>query len=244
MGIDLLAGELGDAADRLVDEARAGDGGYVCLCNVHVLVSAQRNRALRSALREAKFVFADGQPVAWLQRRHGVATAARVAGPDLMSEVLDRGRDFGLRHFLYGSTPDVVDGLAERLAEEHPGLELAGAIAPPFGIERADEIADLARIRATRPDVVWCALGAPKQELWMHRAARALSPALVIGVGAAFDFLAESKTRAPEWMQRSGLEWFHRLASEPRRLAGRYVRTNSEFVVRAGFELARGALRA
>jgi N-acetylglucosaminyldiphosphoundecaprenol N-acetyl-beta-D-mannosaminyltransferase len=94
-------------------------------------------------------------------------------------------------------------------------------------------------ISGARPHVVWCALGAPKQELWMHRHAAELSPSLVMGVGAAFDFIAQTKARAPVWMQRHSLEWLHRMACEPRRLSGRYIRTNSEFVLRAAFELLR-----
>jgi N-acetylglucosaminyldiphosphoundecaprenol N-acetyl-beta-D-mannosaminyltransferase len=97
----------------------------------------------------------------------------------------------------------------------------------------------VAQICETEPHVVWCAFGAPKQELWMHRNASALTPALVLGVGAAFDFHAGTKKRAPVWMQRAGLEWLHRLCSEPRRLAGRYLITNSEFLLRASAQLVR-----
>jgi N-acetylglucosaminyldiphosphoundecaprenol N-acetyl-beta-D-mannosaminyltransferase len=175
--------------------------------------------------------------VAWLQRRFGVA-AQRIPGPDLMPSVLGLGLPVGLRHFLFGSTPQVLKALEERLRATNPGIRIAGALSPPFEAGREHQsLWTIKEISRTEPDVVWCALGAPKQELWMHRYANELSPALVLGVGAAFDFLAGTKDRAPLWMQSRSLEWLHRLASEPRRLSGRYLLTNSEFVLRAGFEL-------
>jgi N-acetylglucosaminyldiphosphoundecaprenol N-acetyl-beta-D-mannosaminyltransferase len=230
-GVELFAGTAAAAADAVVERAGAGAGGYACLCNVHVLVSSQHDPPLRGALDGAWTVFPDGWPVAWLLRRTGAPGSERIAGADLMQVVLGRP---GLRHFLLGSTEDVL----ERLAARFPAAAIAGAYAPPFGSH--DELGGAAEVAAAaRADVVWCGLGAPKQELWMRRHAAALAPALVLGVGAAFDFLAGAKRRAPLWMQAASLEWLHRLASEPRRLAGRYARTNGEFVVRAAVELSR-----
>lgn len=237
LGIECFAGEPETAARAVLGRALQGSGGYCCFCNVHVLSLAQRQERLRRALEDAWIAFPDGAPVAWLQRRSGVA-AERIPGPDLMPRVLSLGLPAGLRHFLFGSTPQVLNVLQERLRAANPGIRIAGALSPPFeagGEDRSWRAID--EISGTRPHVIWCALGAPKQELWMHRYADALSPALILGVGAAFDFLAGTKHRAPPWMQQSSLEWLHRLASEPRRLSGRYIRTNSEFVLRAGFEL-------
>jgi N-acetylglucosaminyldiphosphoundecaprenol N-acetyl-beta-D-mannosaminyltransferase len=237
LGVECFAGEPETAARAVLGRALQGSGGYCCFCNVHVLSLAQRHESLRRALEDAWIAFPDGAPVAWLQRRFGVA-AERVPGPDLMPRVLSLGLPDGLRHFLFGSTPQVLNVLQERLRAAYPGIRIAGALSPPFeaGGERQSWPA-IDEIAGTRPHVVWCALGAPKQELWMHRYADELSPALVLGVGAAFDFLAGTKHRAPLWMQQSSLEWLHRLASEPRRLSGRYIRTNSEFALRAGSEL-------
>jgi N-acetylglucosaminyldiphosphoundecaprenol N-acetyl-beta-D-mannosaminyltransferase len=151
-----------------------------------------------------------------------------------MPEVIDLGRSDSLRHFLFGSTPDVLERLSERLLKAYPGADIVGRLSPPFGSWTSNaEATLLEKISSTRPDVVWCALGAPRQELWMRRIGSALAPAVLLGVGAAFDFLAGSKPRAPLWMQQVGLEWLHRLASEPRRLGARYFRTNTEYVVRA-----------
>jgi N-acetylglucosaminyldiphosphoundecaprenol N-acetyl-beta-D-mannosaminyltransferase len=235
LGIDCFAGEPHEAASLVVDRARSGRGGYVSLMNVHVAMSASRDCSVRAALRDAWRVFPDGAPISWLERRRGATRAERVAGPDLMLSVLRRA---GLRHFLFGSTPGVLTRLEQRLPALVPGLRVAGSLAPPPGAEHEPVVIE--GIRKAKPDVVWVALGAPKQELWARRHTAALHPALVVGVGAAFDFHAGAKRRAPQWMQRSGLEWLHRLASEPRRLGWRYVSTNSRFLVCAVREIASG----
>ena len=181
-------------------------------------------------MRDAWLVMPDGAPIAWLQRRSGVRAAERVAGPELMLEVVDRGRERGIRHFFLGSTSDVLEALVEGLETRFPGIEVAGAQSPGFGA--VAELASAAETAAaTTPDIVWVAFGAPKQELWMWEHVKALAPAIVVGVGAAFDFHAGTKRRAPRWAQRSGLEWMHRMATEPRRLAPRYLRTNIPFVL-------------
>jgi N-acetylglucosaminyldiphosphoundecaprenol N-acetyl-beta-D-mannosaminyltransferase len=240
LGVDCLAGDLEAAACAVVTRGQDGLGGYACFCNVHVLVLAQHRPDVRRALAEAWAVFPDGAPVAWLQRRIGAVGAARLGGPDLMPLVFDRGRIAGLRHYLLGSTADVRRRCEQELLHLYPGARIVGTGSIPFDDSRLQEDPRLlADIRNTAPDLVWVGLGAPKQELWMHKNAASLAPALALGVGAAFDFIAGTKPRAPSWMRSSGLEWLHRLSLEPRRLTGRYVRTNGEFVVRASIELLR-----
>jgi N-acetylglucosaminyldiphosphoundecaprenol N-acetyl-beta-D-mannosaminyltransferase len=234
--VRLAVCDLEAAADLVIDRARRGAGGYACLCNAHVLVTAHRDDAVRRALQDAWAVYADGAPVAWLQRRLGSARARRVAGPDLMPRVIERGVRDSLGHFLFGSTEPVLRSLRRNLMTRFPDARFVGWYAPP--LDRELDVDCITRIRAARPDVIWCALGAPKQELWMSRYAADLEPALLLGVGAAFDFHAGVKPRAPSWMQASGLEWLHRLASEPRRLGRRYVGTNSRFLLLAASELA------
>ena len=227
-GVNCFVGSLDSAASAIVERAFSGGGGYAVLANTHVLTTAQRSLPLLAALEAAWMVFPDGAPVAWLQRRTGADGAFRIAGPDLMPAVLARGRKVGLRHFLFGSTPIVLRLLETRLKQEVSGVEIVGSCAPEPGEEHSPEV--LAKIRSARPHVVWVALGAPRQELWMHRHVRALEPAVALGVGAAFDFHAGTKTRAPRWLQNAGLEWLHRLGSEPLRLGPRYLRTNTEFI--------------
>jgi len=158
-----------------------------------------------------------------------------------MPRVIDLGRRHGLRHFLFGSTEETLARLEERLLVDYPGAKIVGRLSPPISAIAAEVGEEaLTQISAARPHLVWCALGAPKQEQWMHANSTRLAPALVLGVGAAFDFLAETKHRAPRWMRRAGLEWLHRLISEPRRLSSRYLRTNTSFLLLAARMLRQG----
>jgi N-acetylglucosaminyldiphosphoundecaprenol N-acetyl-beta-D-mannosaminyltransferase len=238
LDVDYFIGDLDAATALVLERARSGAGGYSCLCGVHGIVTAQHNAGLMDALDEAWMNFPDGAPVAWLMRRFGADTARRVAGPDLMPLVIDAGQALGIRHFLFGSTPEVLDRLQGRLLERYPRAIIAGAISPPFRALSAEEDARMAReIVESGADLVWVGLGLPKQDQWLRRNAELFKPAVGLGVGAAFDFLAGTKPRAPEWMQHAGLEWLHRMVSEPRRLARRYAATNTEFVARAGIAI-------
>lgn len=239
MGVRCYSGTLEDAVERVIDRVMSRLGGYAVLCNVHVLMSAQDEPELHRAVDDAWLVFPDGAPVAWLQRRQGVVPAERVAGPDLMLRVLDRGRARQLRHVFVGSTDPTLERLHERIQAQLRDVEIVGTIAPPFDDPEVWTDDLIAHVRALEPDIVWLALGAPKQETWMREHAAALAPAVVLGVGAAFDFHAETKKRAPRWIQRAGLEWAHRLASEPARLGGRYLRTNTAFLVRVAADRLR-----
>jgi N-acetylglucosaminyldiphosphoundecaprenol N-acetyl-beta-D-mannosaminyltransferase len=147
----------------------------------------------------------------------------RVYGPDLMLATLDRGRARGLRHYLYGATAQTLEALVQRVHERFPGVVIVGEEAPPFRELNDIEIAQMReRIVTAAPDVVWVGLGTPRQDEFVGKHADSLA-ATVVGVGAAFDFLAGAKRQAPLWMQRHGLEWAFRLATEPRRLWKRYV---------------------
>jgi N-acetylglucosaminyldiphosphoundecaprenol N-acetyl-beta-D-mannosaminyltransferase len=240
LGVDCFAGDLESAATAVAGRVESQAGGYACLSNVHTLVSAVHDPALRRVLSDAWVVFPDGSPVAWLQRRQGRRDAARIAGPDLMTRMLSAGGRSEFRHYLYGATSPVLDRLTHRFTN----AVICGTYAPPYTTfdapehDRAVEI-----VQSTQPDIVWCGLGMPKQELWMERYAPTLAPALVLGVGAAFDFLSGNKPRAPRAVQRVGLEWAHRLAAEPRRLSGRYFSTNTEFLLLLIGEMLRNRRR-
>lgn len=244
LGVRCFRGTLDEATAGVVSMAVEKPGGYACFCNVHVLETAQRDAAVMAALAGARVVFPDGAPLVWMQRWSDGGPAERVGGPDLMESVVRQGRTVNLRHALYGSTPSTLADLETALKRRHPGARIVASIAPPFGSRTEAEVsAELVSLRAAEPDVVWVALGAPRQELWAARYAAALSPALVIGVGAAFDFIGGRKRRAPVWMQRTSLEWLHRLLMEPRRLARRYLVTNSRFLLRAGSRVAHDLVR-
>jgi N-acetylglucosaminyldiphosphoundecaprenol N-acetyl-beta-D-mannosaminyltransferase len=150
----------------------------------------------------------------------------------MMPALLDRSRQTSARHYFYGGAPGVADRLADRMREAYPGLVVAGTHSPPYRTLSAGEDADdIARINAARPDFVWVGLGAPKQDLWAARQRRNLDAAVILAVGAAFDFHSGGLRRAPAWMQRLGFEWLYRLIAEPRRLARRYIVTNTRFLI-------------
>lgn len=242
LGVQCVVGDVGSAADVVIERAVSGAGGYGVLCNVHVLMMARRRPDVMEAVSRAWAVFPDGAPVAWFQRRVGMSGAERIGGPDLMPAVFDRGQSEGVRHALVGSTPAVLAALAENLGRRFPRARIVATHAPPPGQEHDPDL--LGKVASAKPHLVWLALGAPKQELWMRSTADQLAPALVLGVGAAFDFQAGARERAPDWARRSGFEWAYRLAAEPRRLFGRYATTNTAFVLAAARQLARRRMAA
>jgi N-acetylglucosaminyldiphosphoundecaprenol N-acetyl-beta-D-mannosaminyltransferase len=214
--------------------------GYLCCATAYNLNLARTDVALRQAYNRSFLTTPDGMPLVWLGRAHGHREVTRVYGPDLMLAVCNAGRARGLTHYFYGGNEGVAAELREKLAALIPGLAVVGTFTPPFRDLTGAEFATLqADIAAKRPDVVWVGLSTPKQEKFMAAHATTLDAGLLIGVGAAFDFLSGRVPQAPRWMQRSGLEWLHRLATEPRRLWKRYLVHNPMFVFRTMLQLVK-----
>lgn len=231
-GTTLTVGSLDAVADELERWLAAREQGFVCLANVHVLETARRNAELAAALAQARLVLPDGAPVAWAARRLGAAGATRIAGADLVDELCRRSPAAGWRHFFLGSTAETLARLERNVRARYRGIDVCGTYSPPFGLlSRARVESECEIVNAARPDVVWVGLGAPKQERWMALAREQLDAPVLAGVGAVFEFLAGTKARAPRVVQQLGLEWAFRLAQEPRRLARRYLATNTSFVV-------------
>lgn len=218
------------------DVGRAGrTGDYICVTAVHSIMTAQELPALKAAIRDSSFAVPDGQPVAWGLKALGEPIDRRVYGPDLMAYQAARAAEKGHRWFLYGGRdddPTALQRLIDRLQERHPGLQIVGSHRPvfrPLTPQEQDEV--VAMINATEADVVWCGLGAPRQEQWMAQLRDRLEPAVLVGVGAAFDFHAGIVSQAPRWMQERGLEWLYRLTREPRRLFVRYAKYNPLYLL-------------
>lgn len=210
---------------------KTGSPAYITYSNVHVVVSAKKDERLRDAVNHAAIASPDGMPLVWVAKAKGHRAMAKCSGPDMMGTLMAEGLQQGFTHYFYGSTDQTLTLLRAALEKKYPGIRIAGMVAPPFRPLTAEEDdAQMAEINRLRPDFIWVGLGAPKQELWMRRHVGELDHGILFGVGAAFDFLAGNKKRAPEWMQKNGLEWLHRLLSEPRRLFGRYLQTNSLFI--------------
>ncbi len=215
--------------ERVLRAPETGERLSVHFATAHSVVEAHGDPRLQAALA-AGIVEPDGMPLVWVGRRSGLAVE-RVCGPDFMPALAGAGVAPGRRHYLYGGAPGVPEELAAALTARFPGLLVVGMESPPFRPLTAQEDDEMvARINAARPDYVWIGLGAPKQDLWAAEHRARLDAAALLAVGAAFDFHAGRRRRAPRWMQRTGTEWLFRLLSEPRRLLGRYTRTNLAFV--------------
>jgi N-acetylglucosaminyldiphosphoundecaprenol N-acetyl-beta-D-mannosaminyltransferase len=223
--------DYGGVTDRVARWIAEGSSRYVCICPVHSLVTARWSRSHRQALEAADLNTADGMPVVWAQRLLGHRTASRVYGPTLMIRALERAEREGWRVAFYGGRDDRNQVLIDRLRRRFPDLQIVAVISPPFRKLSSEESDDLIRqLRDAKPDLVWVGLGCPKQERWMLEHSPSL-PAVMVGVGAAFDFHAGALRQAPAMLQRLGLEWAFRLAVEPRRLFKRYATTNPAYLM-------------
>ncbi len=205
---------------------------FVAVCDVHSLMRAVDSTQHADALRQAGMVVADGKPVALVGRLKGHREMRQVCGPELMLKVMAQSAEKGWTHYFYGGAEGVADDLAERMRAAYPGVNIVGTECPPFRALTPDEKRTAAqRIQATGAHFVWVGLGCPKQEQWMLENTHRLPGQILIGVGAAFDFHTGRVSRAPKWLRDAGLEWLHRLASNPRRLWRRYCVLAPRFVL-------------
>lgn len=224
--------DWGHAIDLILGWAQARESRYVCVCNVHMVVEAQRAPEVRQAVSSGDLVLPDGMPLVWLLRRLGYPAQPRISGPDLFRGLCAEAATKNVRVFLLGSSPQTLERMTHKFEQSHPELRIAGTYSPTYaGTISAPDLNAIRAIRESQADLVFVSLGCPKQETWMAVHRPHLS-AVTIGVGAAFDFVAGTVKRAPTWMQRSGLEWFYRVCAEPRRLWRRYLTTNALFITR------------
>lgn len=218
---------------------------YVCITGAHGVMESQHDETLRTIHNQAGLVTPDGMPLVWMSRLLGHSRTRRVYGPDLMRALSALSAKRGYKQFYYGGDIGVADMLAATLSRTYPGLDVAGTLSPPFRPLSSEEDAGIVeQINAAKPDIVWVGLSTPKQEYWMASHAGRINAPVMIGVGAAFDFLAGRKAQAPLWMQRNGLEWLFRLSQEPRRLFRRYVWIVPGFLLAASGLLVRRAASA
>ena len=205
-------------------------GNYICVSNVHTTVMAFRDAQYRKIQNSAAMALPDGQPLSIVSRMRGHHEARRVPGPDLMPAILKLSEEKGYTHYFYGSTEHTLAELKKSILKDYPGLQIAGMYAPPFReLTKEEDERIVADINAAKPDFIWVALGAPKQEIWMYKHKDRVN-GLMIGVGAAFDFIAGTVKRAPMWMQKLCLEWVFRIMQDPRRMIPRYLNTNFSFL--------------
>ncbi len=201
---------------------------FVVTPNVDHAVLLQENQHLRDSYREADLILADGHPIVWASKLLRQPLPERVPGSELVPKLFDSSSQSGnpMRVFLLGAAPGVAEIAAKNMKASWPTVETVGIYSPPLGFEHdaAESAKILYLIDAVRPDVLVVGLGAPKQEIWVHQHRDQIGAKVALCVGATIDFLAGEKHRAPLWMQRSGIEWLHRMCSEPKRLVKRYAK--------------------
>jgi len=226
------------ANDQIIQWARSDDSRCVCIANVHVLMEAYDSREFRKAVNDADLVTPDGVPLVWMMRAKGAHKQERVYGPTLMSHVLESAARESIPVGFYGSKPEVVKQLVKKLQVRYKFLNVTFSYSPPFRTMSPEEDTGMVeQINQSGARILFVGLGCPKQELWMAEH-RGRVNAVMLGVGAAFDFHAGLKPQAPAWLQRIGLEWLFRLLIEPRRLWKRYLYHNPRFIVLALADLS------
>lgn len=230
LGTNINVTNMEDTIAYLTGNLEQLKGDYICVSNVHTTVMAYRDTAYRRVQNSAAMALPDGQPLSIVSRKRGFSEARRVPGPDLMPAILDLSQKTGYRHYFYGSTEATLEALRTALLRRYPKLQIAGMYSPPFReLTQAEDEEVVRRINDSGADFVWVALGAPKQEWWMYEHRHRIK-ALMLGVGAAFDFTAGTVKRAPMWMQKLCLEWVFRILRDPRRMLPRYLNTNFAFL--------------
>lgn len=234
-GVPITACTPAEAAQAVVVMATSElrQGWDVHLCNAYTIALADKEPRLRLVLEQAGTNFPDGKSLVWANRaihRGKRVPSTRVSGPELFVDVFALGEEIGLRHYLLGSTPEVLNALKQELRRRFPTVAIVGSESPPFRPLSVEEInRQVDRLVASRAQVVWIGLGTPKQD-WEAARLAVRVPTVLCAVGAAFDFVAGTKKRAPTWMHNRGLEWLYRLASDPRRLWKRYLFGNVRFL--------------
>jgi N-acetylglucosaminyldiphosphoundecaprenol N-acetyl-beta-D-mannosaminyltransferase len=233
-----------DATGQIMEWASQNESRSVCVANVHTVMEAYDRHDFRNVINGADLVTPDGMPLVWSLKLEGVRNASRVYGPDLTPFVLRAAEQQGVPVGFYGGSSFVLDRLLARVKREYPRLPVVFAQSPPYRPLTLEEDREMVKaIRRSGARVLFVGLGCPKQERWMadHRGQ---IQAVMVGVGAAFDFLAGSKRQSPRWMQAIGLEWLFRFATEPRRLWKRYMKHNPRFVVLMAVQLMARLFRA
>jgi N-acetylglucosaminyldiphosphoundecaprenol N-acetyl-beta-D-mannosaminyltransferase len=226
-----------DASRVILDWSRARASRYVCIATVNNVMESYDSPAFGRVMNEADMVTPDGMPLVWGLKRLGYPRASRVYGPDLTPIVLRLAAEAQIPVGFYGSTPAVLQRLREVLLARFPTLQIAYEWSPPFRPLTPQEDADaVAAINNSGARILFIGLNTPKQDYWMAEH-RGKVQAVMVGVGAAFDFIAGTKVQAPRWMMRIGMEWFFRLVTEPRRLWKRYLKHNPRFVALFGAQL-------
>lgn len=233
-GVEIDAITEAEAINRVAAALAVGDGGRIITPNLDQLRLSDQRPELRRLYDATDLVLADGMPLIWAARLQGTPLPERVAGSNLVWSMAALAASSGAPLFLLGGNPGSAETAAAKLVQRDPPLKIAGTYCPPFGFE--DDPAELPKMRAmvaaSGARVVFVGLGYPKQEHLISELMTDLPGVWFLGCGVSISFIAGDVARAPRWMQRTGLEWLHRLQQEPRRLARRYLRDDPPFALK------------
>ena len=230
MGVKIAAINMDWLMDFTKRHVKALSGDYICVSNVHTTVTAYEDDGYRGVQNGGILAIPDGGPLSSVGRKRGYPDMERTTGPSYLEEILKRSGENGWSHYFYGGTEETLEKLKDVLKTKYPEVTVAGMYSPPFrSLTEEEDVQIVERINETEPDFVWVGLGAPKQENWMA-AHQGRIHGLMVGVGAAFDYMAGNIQRAPQWMQKCSLEWLYRLMQDPKRLFKRYLYTNTKFI--------------
>jgi len=219
-----------ESLDKVMDWAEKRQSAYVCFANVHMIIEAYKNKTFLAQVEKANLVLADGKPVATACKILYHKKQERIAGMDFMPKLLEIANEKKLSVFFYGSTPEVLDGLKQKINHRYPAVIHAGSISPSFGFIKEEEmVKHIEQINNSDAQIIFVSLGCPKQEKWMAVHSEKIK-GILLGVGAAFPVMAGLQKRAPVWMQNLSLEWVYRLWQQPGRLLSRYFFTNLMFL--------------
>jgi N-acetylglucosaminyldiphosphoundecaprenol N-acetyl-beta-D-mannosaminyltransferase len=231
LGMKVNLTDYEHASDLILSWAQESPSKYVCVATVNNVMESYDSKIFQKVMNEADLVTPDGMPIVWALRWLGHKQATRVYGPDLAPIVLKKAAIQGIPVGFYGSSPEVLDLLVKQAKKLNPTLKVAYAFSPPFrALSLAEDEQVISAINESGAKILFIGLNTPKQDFWMA-AHRSKVQAVMVGIGAAFDFIAGSKRQAPPWMMKVGLEWLFRLATEPRRLWKRYFKHNPRFIL-------------
>lgn len=225
LGVGISPINIQQALEIIIDWVECNEKKYICITPAHGIMECQKDHELRKIFNGSGLTTPDGMSIVWILKLLGYSNVSRVYGPDLMEEICKYSSEKSrYRHFLYGGAQGIPEKLSERLQIDYPKLNIVGTYSPPFRILTPEEDEEIInRINDLAPNFVWVGISTPKQELWMASHIDRLNAPILIGVGAAFDFLSGTKNQAPKWIQHSGFEWLFRLINEPKRLWRRYI---------------------
>lgn len=224
LGVGISAINMQQALDTIQTWISHREPHYICVTPAHSIMDCYRNPELRPIFNRSGLTTPDGMSIVWILRLLGYKNVGRVYGPDFMRALCQTSLDHSYTHYFYGGAPGIVEELENKLKSEYPGLQVVGHFTPPYGAVSEEEDQKIVEhIHSAKPDILWVGISSPRQEIWMAEHIEILNVPVLIGVGAAFDFLSGRKKQAPRWIQRSGLEWLYRLVSEPKRLWRRYA---------------------